>query len=113
MQDMEANLIKDGNMSGNITSSIADVSGADYGVIDIVWAGTSPVGTITVEGRAGDNAPFATLDFGSSIAISGNTGSHRLILTQIPFTHIRINYNFTSGTGTLNAYIVTKKLGDS
>lgn len=99
------------DMSANATSSIVNVQNMDKASIHVYWAGTSPVGTMTVEARNGANEPWFALDMGSPITISGNTGFHELIFNEVPFTDIRLQYDATSGAGTLNSAITLKQVG--
>lgn len=99
------------DMSANATSSIVNVQNMDKASIHVYWAGTSPVGTMTVEARNGDEEPWFALDMGATISISGNTGFHELIFNEIPFTDIRLQYAVTSGVGALNAAITMKQVG--
>jgi hypothetical protein len=99
-------------MAGNLTSTETNVLGMDYALIKIVWTGSSPVGEIQVEAlrdRKDNIETWATVDFGSTISVSGNSGSHDLVLTRLPFEKTRVKYVRTSGTGTLNAIITVKE----
>jgi hypothetical protein len=104
-------MIDSGNLSGNIVSSIVSVKNLDKASIHLDWSGSSPVGTITVSARNGETDSWYTLDFGSAISISGNSGDHQIVLNELPFTDIRLDYTATSGTGTLDASITAKVLG--
>lgn len=96
----------------NQTSEPTSVLGMDKASIFVEWsAGTSPVGTITVEARNSPVGTWYTLDFISTISVSGPSGSHQIYFTELPFQDIRIKYTRTSGTATLNATIVIKQVG--
>lgn len=76
--------------------------------IELDWNGTSPVGAFFVDvayyyPKTATYSTFVPLDFGASIAISGNTGQHLLVIQDPPFDRIRLRYVKTSGTGTLTA----------
>lgn len=92
------------------TSSSTSVQNTDNIGIILSWTGTSPVGTVTISG-SNDNSTFVDLDFGSTISISGNTGSDLLNINQFPCAYIRIKYTKGSGTGTLTASMTTKQIG--
>jgi hypothetical protein len=105
-------MIDGGDLSSNITSSTTSVINLDKASISISWSGSSPVGTIEVEARNGEADPWTALDFGgSTISISGNSGSHRILLNETPFTDVRVSYTATSGTGTIDAIITAKQVG--
>lgn len=101
-------------LTANQTSKITDISRLDNVGILISWGGTSPVGTVFVD-VASYNENEATnwqpLDFGATIAISGNSGTHQININQNPFTQLRLRYVFASGTGTMDAVITAKQLG--
>jgi len=98
---------------------LQSVSGVSY---TLSWSGTSPVGTIAVEGsndyslnpdgtedNAGTWIPiYISVNGGSpasSAAITGNTGSALIEILKTTVYAIRLFYDATSGTGTLNAVI--------
>lgn len=110
-------IIDAGDLSANITSSEINVENLDKGSIHLDWTGSTPVGVITVEARNQntqdntDTNPWITLDLGTPINISGNTGNHQLIFNELPFTKLRLKFAFGSGTGTLNATATMKTVG--
>lgn len=104
-------MIDSQSMGADVTSSVVNVQNLDQGSIIVEWSGTSPVGEITVEARNGEQSNWYELDFNSTISISGNTGTHQVVFNSMPFTDIRLQYNRTSGTGTLDAVITAKSVG--
>jgi hypothetical protein len=118
-------VVVNGDMSANITSTptiISNLSRLSYG---ISWSGTSPVGTLSVQasndyalnpdGRTAANAgTWNTLTFMSggsavqSIAVSGNTGNGFIDIGPCGAYALRLVYTKTSGTGTLQATVVGK-----
>lgn len=103
-------VITDGDMSGNLTSDITNVTNLDNVGYLVEWSGTSPVGVITVETQSGPSG-WCALDFGTAISVSGNTGCAVININQIPFENVRLNYIVTSGTGTLNVTLSSKVVG--
>lgn len=104
------------DISVNQTSVDTVIKTQDKAFIIVEWNGTSPVGTLTVQARnfkypVGPDSGWVTLDFGSAISISGNSGNHQLVFNEMPFTDIRLVYAATSGTGTLDAYLSSKTVG--
>lgn len=101
------------------TSLITNVQFQDNIGIQITWTGTSPVGAITIDcsndyGRNGVLVPtWISLDFGSAIVITGNSGTHTININQIPFSNIRATYTKGSGVGTLHAQLSAKSVGGS
>jgi hypothetical protein len=104
-------MIDAGDMSTSLPSQSTNVINLDKASIHLVWTGTSPVGVITVEAQNGENDSWYDLDFGSTINISGNSGDHQIVFSELSFTTIRINYTRTSGTGSLTATISAKVTG--
>ena len=110
-------MIDSGDLSGDITSSTTSVINLDQASIHIAWTGSSPSGTITVEATNNDidkNTPtpvWRELDFGSAITVSGNSGSHDIVFSEMPFDAIRVKYTASSSTGSVDATITAKTIG--
>lgn len=115
-------MLLEDDMSAAVTSPPTNVSQIDQCVIIASWTG-SAVGSFTVEGaqvpstqlRANSPLPasitWTALDFGAPIEAAGVDDEHQLVLTQIPFTHIRVVFTPTSGSGSLSARISGKTVG--
>jgi len=102
----------DATSLGATTSSDAtNVQYLDKASIFVEWTGTVPVGAITVQARNKSDGTWYDLDFGSAISVSGATGSHSIVLNEVPFVDIRLTYTRTSGTGTITATLVSKAVG--
>lgn len=85
--------------------------------IEIEWTGSSPDGSITVECAYFDPktltySTWETLNFGSTIAISGASGSHTLLMNEKPpGNKLRVRYTSVSGSGTLTATLLAYNVG--
>lgn len=111
-------VIKDGDMSGNITSKITIIDKLSMLSYSYSWSGTSPVGTIIVEvsndysenpdGSTRNAGTWTTLTLSSPTNVSGNTGTGFIDVTQTGAYAIRTSYMFTSGVGMLQAWINAK-----
>lgn len=100
------------SMGTSQTSAATNVLNMDKASLFVEWsAGSTPIGTITIEARNKSDGNWYELSFGSSIDVSGNSGSHQIYFTELPFVDIRVKYNRTSGSGTLNATLVIKQVG--
>lgn len=105
------------SISTDQTSSTTNVTNLDRATIVLEWTGTSPVGVVTVEAQKKEiqnaiaDTSWIELDFGATIAISGNTGNHVLILDNLDFTDIRLQYVSTSGVGAMTATLTAKQVG--
>lgn len=108
-------LISAGDMSGNITGSEVVCENQDYAMVLVEWTGTSPVGEFKMEfvqldaTRNNGVDVWEPMDFGSTIAISGNTGSHQIVFQELPFMKIRPKYAYTSGIGSLTVTFMAKE----
>lgn len=103
------------DISSNAQSDQTSVHNLDKASIHVTWTGTSPIGVLKVEATndspENPSAVWREVSFGSTIDISGNSGSHDLIFNEIPFNAIRLVYTATSGTGTLTAALSAKVVG--
>lgn len=115
-------IIDGGDISGDLTSLVSNVQFLDYGIMDISWTGSSPVGVINVEflkleahRNTGTNTDvWQAIDFtgatgGTDIAISGASGNHQIIFNALPFPQIRVKYVRTSGSGSLTVTFSAKE----
>lgn len=99
-------VVSAGDMSANVTSDVVDVRYRRYGAVQLVFSGT-PTGTFTIEASV-DGVNFNALDFGAAIEAAGAAGSHLIELADIGYDKLRVVYTRTSGTGTLEAYVMCK-----
>jgi hypothetical protein len=111
-------------MATNITSAPTILQSLSMCSYSLSWAGSSPVGTVSVEASNDysllpnglvNNAGtwnVMTLNYGGSavttIPISGNTGSGLIDITDTACYAIRLIYTATSGTGALTVLINCK-----
>jgi len=85
--------------------------------LDISWSGSSPVGQLFVEVSNNPAAQadelsasdWRELDFGTNIAISGNSDNGLININQVPFNWFRVRYARTSGTGTMTVILTMKQ----
>lgn len=91
------------DISSSQNSVSMNLESIDKAVIHIEWAGTSPVGVLTVQSRMDDKSSWIDVDMGNTINISGNTGSHVLLFNEKPAPEIRLSYAATSGVGIMTA----------
>lgn len=119
-----ANPANTGSMGASITSSPQILYLMSKCSFSFKWSGTSPVGTLSVEGSNNftlNNAldPYNTGDWNTltlnyqgsavqSIPVSGNTGKGIIDITATGILAVRLVYTFTSGTGTLTSYFASK-----
>lgn len=113
------------SMAGNIISSpqiLNELAGCSF---SFSWTGTSPVGTIKLQGSNDYGVPMVngkisnpgtwndlTVNYGGSpvteIAITGNSGNGIIDVTITAIYAVRAVYTATSGTGNLIATLFCK-----
>lgn len=99
------------SLAANATSESFNVQNLDNLSIHLEFTGT-PTGTVTVEARNGSDDDWYTLTLGGgAIAMVGAAGDHQIFLTMLPFTDIRLQYAYTSGTGAITAAVTAKTVG--
>lgn len=107
--------IVNASMVGNITSPVTTISWLDNVAVQLIWTG-APVGTFSVQGSLDYNAVTSNPGTWVSLVLNpvptaaGSADSALVDMNQLSFPYIRVVYNFTSGTGTLNAYIAAKEV---
>lgn len=95
------------SMGADVTSSARDISEANIVAIQGVWSsGTSPVGNMIVQGSI-DGTTYSDID---TLAVSGNSGSNLFNVVDPGYRYIRLFYDRTSGTATLNVRISAKRV---
>jgi len=92
-------VITNGDMSGNLTSSIVDVSKINATVFYAKWTGT-PTGSIKLQVSI-DDVNWVDLP-SSSQATGGAAGDFMWNVTDTNYDKIKLVYTFSSGSGTLN-----------
>ncbi len=110
-------VINAGSMAGNLTSLptvLQSLTGVGY---SLVWTGTTPVGTVSVQvsndyalnpnGTVANAGTWTTVtlqvsgSFVTTVPISGNTGNGFINLQELNAYAIRLIYTAGSGTGSL------------
>jgi hypothetical protein len=104
------------SLATNITGQETAITGIDSLFLYVEWTGTDPVGELVVEflktpseKSSSGLAEWVAIDFGATIAISGNSGSHTIVFSELPFLRIRPRYIATSGTGNLTVTTLGKE----
>lgn len=92
-------------MSGNVSSTIEDISDFSNYSVHCNWTGTSPVGSIDVLG-SNDGINFVSV---GTIPVAGNTGLDLFNVFGAAYKYVQVAYTFTSGTGSLNILLSAKR----
>ena len=110
-------VITAGDMGGSLTSAVTAVSYTDNVGYNVIWTGT-PTGSITVEATialdadvTNGTATWNSLTLSPTVSTGGAAGSTLISLNQLPYSHVRLKYTRSSGTGTLNVTVMTKNIG--
>lgn len=111
-------VITDGDMSGDITSAVTIIDNKSMVAYGISWSGSSPSGTLIVQvsndysqnadGSERDAGTWTDLTLDVTPTVSGNTGAGFIDLGATAAYAIRLFYDRTSGTGTLQAKVTAK-----
>lgn len=110
-------VIKNGDMSGNLTSSPSNVQQLSICSYSMVWTG-SPTGTFTVEasndysvdasGKVANAGTWNTLPTAPTISASGSSGNGIYDIALTGIVWIRLVYNSSGGSGSVNALFAGK-----
>lgn len=90
------NVVEETAMDTTANGLTTDCEFLDLISYDVVWSnGNTPVATVTIQ-YSNDESTWITLDFGSTISISGASGSHRIDIKP-NFKYVRPVVTFSSG----------------
>lgn len=114
-------VINNGDMSANITSDPTVLQSLSCGSYEIVWSGTSPVGTLSFQvsddykltpaGTVENAGHWVTAPVSvsgatvTSIAVTGNSGTGFIEILGTGAYAVRLVYTASSGSGTMTATI--------
>lgn len=111
-------VITNGNMATSLTSTPTITDNLSMISYDVSWAGSSPVGAITVQvsnsysvnadGSVRNTGNWTTLTLSSTTNVSGNTGNGFIDIDATAAYAVRLVYTRTSGTGLLNVKVASK-----
>lgn len=99
------------SVTSDYTSEVLNVAQTDSGSIHLSWTGSSPSIVVNVQVRNGEKDTFRSLDFGSTISISGSSGEHELIFNSMPFTEMKLFLDHSSGSAVVTANFTFKSEG--
>lgn len=97
----------DASMGADVTSTVKDISECTCVAVQGVWsAGSSPVGNMILQASL-DDVTYSDI---STLAVSGNSGSNLFNVDNPGYRYLRLFYDRTSGSGTLNVRISGKRV---
>lgn len=111
-------VIEDGNMGGDITSEVTIIQKLSLISYGISWSGSSPVGEMIVEvsndyeqnvdGSVKVAGNWTPLPLDTTASVSGNIDSGFIDIDLQGGFALRLRYDRTSGTGTMQATVSAK-----
>lgn len=120
-------VIDDGNMADDVTSDVTVIQKISLISYTVSWSGSSPSGTLAIQisndyklgpdGSVSNAGNWSSVPFNGSgaatpaltLSVSGNTGTANLSTVHSNSAYaVRLFYDRTSGTGTLQAHICGK-----
>ncbi len=111
-------LVVNGNMAGSITSPATIIQNISMLSYDISWAGTAPVGTMSVQvsntysqnadGSVRNAGSWTTLTLSATPSVSGNTGNGFIDIDATGAYAVRAVYTRVSGTGLMQITVASK-----
>lgn len=98
-------VISAGDMSSDITSPSLDIAEVGGFAVHNIWTG-SPTGNIIVQ-ASNDDSNWFNVD---TQAAGGSAGNDIVNIDGAHYRYVRVFYDATSGSGSLNSYISGKKI---
>lgn len=102
-------VVTNGDMSGTVTSLVTTVNTQDNAGYQVKYSGT-PTGSFFVDASI-NGVDWEALAFSPAPVAVGAAGSFLINMNQLPYHLIRLRYVPTSGSGTLQAWTMAKRLG--
>jgi len=92
------------SLGSSFNSSTVDISEVIGYAVQLTYTGT-PTGSLTIN-ASNDGTNFFTV---ATVTLTGSAGTNVQNFTQAHYKYVRISYTFTSGAGTLTAYVSGKR----
>jgi hypothetical protein len=107
-RNLQALTLTNITLAGTTSSSLIDISDCSVVAFQAVWTGTSPSGTVTLEGSL-NGTTWST--FGAStISVTGASGNGLVNFSPAGMPFVRVTYTHVSGTtATLAVSVSTKQ----
>jgi len=108
---INTHLIKDGDLSADITSEEISTENIDKLNVHVAWTGTSPVGSLIFQGTVDKGTTWHDIGV-TEPTITGASGAEFLIVdsADMCWTNMRVFWDFTSGVGTVQCWIHAKNI---
>lgn len=108
------NVIESGDISAQVLGQVTECEQFDLLEYRVDWNGATVSGELFVDVATEEyqkDANWYPLDFGTQLAVNVDTGDHQLLIKDITFKWIRLRYEASTGTGTLNASVKASTKG--
>lgn len=108
-QYLKARVIQNGTMTGTsvITSTPVDCTSVDNLSVQFIWTGSS-VSSVLACQVSNDDSTWSTYTVTLPTISASNGGNGIAVFQAFPYKFLRFTYTNSSGTGTLNTYVVGK-----
>jgi hypothetical protein len=104
-------VLENADLSVANTSRIVNVINLDKASIFVDWTGTALNSRLFIEAQNTQDGPWFDLFPNDTILLNGASGSHQIVLVELPHESIRVRTAPTAGTGSLDARLVAKTVG--
>lgn len=95
------------SLGASFVSASTSIRYLDNVAIQMNASGT-PVGDLTVEGTVDGTNWIA---FSTASSLTGSSSNFLLDLNQLSFDKVRVRYTRTSGTGSVDIWVMAKRIG--
>lgn len=102
-------LVTNGSLGADFYSPASTVTYDDNVGYQVKYTGDA-IGQFYIQGTI-NGEDWEDLELSAEIPVEGAPGSFVVNLNQIPYYQLRLRFSHTSGTGTLQAWIMTKTVG--
>ncbi len=102
-------VMKDGDMSQEIYTSVTDIESLDNVAYQVSWTG-SPEGDFGLFGSLNGDL-WERLTVSPEMKAEGEPGSFLINMRSIPYPLVQLGYKPTAGSGVLNVWASAKRLG--
>lgn len=105
------------SLGANFSSSALNVIQADVVSLQLNYTGSSPTGTLVIQGSL-DGVNYAAIPFQSgssvvtSLSLPSATSPILVNLTNLNIAYLQVAYTYTSGSGDMEGWASYKRIGD-
>lgn len=97
------------SMTTEVISLPTAITSQDNVAYQVTYSG-SPTGSFNVEATL-DGTTWSTLVFSPAMTAANSASPFLININQVPYAQLRLKYTPSSGTGTMTAIVMAKRLG--